>query len=1266
MADNDVLKAISDALGGFNSMQYQAGLYPGMNPQLSAQSTPRIKSPGEMSAELTAQSIQTVQQMQHQEIQRAEVASPGGGAFSRQYQQAMSGIISNYQNPYQAQYYQRRMPPASAPAPILSMPSPMDMTDPSMGIYRQQQQQKESHVSAAAAGYMGRYLRPLIPTPFLPHTPPKPFFQTQYHQQQNIEAAVNTRDYSLTMAAIPTGVHGLTGAALTGAGALGGARMLSQFGSKGRLLGGVLGAGAGAYLGFGAAGEGAASLSERALHPALESRAYAHQMQTISRNFVVGGGDKREGQRGLSLDASLDVVHGLEKSAMTPETGGYNMRDLMRITSSAGQNHMMDMSQNSQQIVQKVKTISKSLKTFMQLAEDPDIQSAMRKMASMQAMGLTLPETNQTMHNAHKFARMAGMTVDSIQRAGAPGAMTYQSLGMSAGQGFNVGMASSAFARQAVSGESYTTAQKSMAGGTSGISQQFMESAGASMKVDFPMLAMLKRDAKGQLAIDEHKMHMVTSGKLSMTEQARLAQQNIERLGGAKVITELSTRKLELQDQLGRKMGPAGSMIYSLQQARSLDRETGGVMGIGGALKMITGDEQRARTLELAAKSPGFWRNLQKQEQDTIQESRFNEARQREQQDSYNSFTSQVGRWGAGVASPFTHAAHRVGEAYDSMSGWFTTRAQQQAANSRGASWVSTDSRFQQHSAGARAGINRYVAGGGLLSSQGHGVTDAQSRGGSGWDVAGAAWNVGKNVASFAISAPLAIVSDTLLPEVNVSGDLGVQAHAMQGGIEGWGARNMPSATLLGQALGSRDADIGNARDIASLSRTMRTGREMTDKTELRIDREFRQKYKALSSSMGGGGPVDLKGFKGDITSAIIKDMRKNASIWGSGSATATHIKGVAIKALVKRGVPANVATTLVASTWDQSIGASIMRRVQQEGGPKVQGVLAKQKDKESFGAAEAAATFEKYQDNLEKVDDNLRDAMGLDNGIFSGTSDKAYSAYKDLAAASHGDDEMFMRQALALSQSDNRVDSRQGREMLDKLEKSMDPEAYQKLQRRIQAKKTTPEQQKALVAAAKATAAVGSFKEQRAFVTSTTEDIRGNAGADLMARGAVTLADLTGTGAFRKLAGGGGRSVESMTSFAEGLSNEDLEEIKKTDKGLYESMLALRKGGTKKEMTTATRHAQGALVKVGEIAKKEGEVGGKGAGGTEEKEAKHRIMSYKDLAKSFTGKGEEDLARAVPLFAKATNDLKDSAKMVKEVAIAVALDHKLPLLPFL
>ena len=393
-----------------------------------------------------------------------------------------------------------------------------------------------------------------------------------------------------------------------------GAGMLGRLGGLGvaGLLGGPLGMMA--YEGLGM-GQGMQGLASSVFNPVVASRQSALGIQNMSTGIITGGPNLSATGQGFSATASQQVAQGLSgmanSSQFRRDTGGaFNRADLDRITRLSGELGMLDQAQSADKMVSEVRKVSKALSAFMKIAEEPDVQRAMKQMAQFKGMGFSMPEVPLAASNARTFARMAGVSTDEMMQRGAQGAALGQQFGVSGATGFNAGIGGAGLARQAATGMS--ARQLAMAGGEEGIANTLTAGALNAATMDAYLPAAVRRQ-NGRLTVDMSALReMMTSSSMTPADIARRGTQNIQALGGRSAVDELITRRRELQDEVASSMSPEQLALMPLMRARQAQRQIGG--SLSAALMTVPGmDEQSARTYAQMAANPDFARNIRQQ-----------------------------------------------------------------------------------------------------------------------------------------------------------------------------------------------------------------------------------------------------------------------------------------------------------------------------------------------------------------------------------------------------------------------------------------------------------------------------------------------------------------------------------------------------------------------------------------------------------------------------------------------------------------------------
>ena len=611
---------------------------------------PQVMHPGEFARNIVQQT-QTMAQFTTQSAIPTQPPPSAINSYAGAYRQNMGNINNQMFNPYVAQSM-ASMTGMDSFAPGM-MPSPIHMTPPAMGIFRQYPQGPAPSIPQTPA-------MPLIPTPFTPSFPPAQFQTPSDYSYQRAEQR-GFQFQGAAMAAPGALAHMGTDWALSRAGEGLGANL-------GARLGGVRGAGIGSALGamggfalseMGGFGQAAQGMVNQ-LNPFATTWNRAAQMRGMSQEFVVGGADLASTGRGLSAGGSMNLARQMEdmgySSRFRKETGGqFSNNDLTRITKVSADQGLLDMYQTPEEIVGRVRNIAKTLRTFMRVANEPDIREALKQMGQMNAMGLSLPETMNVMSNARMFAKMAGTNIKGIMESGLSGAMTFQQNGLSAGLGMNMGMGAMGMARQAVAAGAYSPQQLAMLGGIQGIAQREMQGQAATLKLPMLAASMAQFGGAGGIGVNAGNVSAMQGGQFGIGQMAGMAARNFagrrpEELG------MFLAQQSEIQDTIGKQLGPIGMKTMDMRMVMNTMRDLG-MRGQAGAFTAAqamgkSGDEAKQLAGQMA--SPGFFRGMISQVRAGAHEMGSEEARRAEEEAPgffEKGLPGRVARLGKGVGS---------------------------------------------------------------------------------------------------------------------------------------------------------------------------------------------------------------------------------------------------------------------------------------------------------------------------------------------------------------------------------------------------------------------------------------------------------------------------------------------------------------------------------------------------------------------------------------------------------------------------------------
>ena len=640
-------------MSDFNSMQANLGLFPGVGQPTMAGP---VKSPSQVAAELSAQATANLQYASTIGPQTAR-NMPQLMAFGQQFQQQFSAAQSMQSyNPYLANMMGGAM--GGGGGSQMNLPSPIMMTPASMGVFRPPME------GASFAPIPPMYSMPLIKTPFTPQVP-QAMFQTAWDQEMRQRDYRADAIYSYSMQA-PRAGGNLAG---YGMGAMAGAMVGGRMGSP--LLGAAVGTLAAGVSGFSG---GMGDLAMMPFRPQLEARSMGAGIQNMSQNFLVGGQQLHQSGVGLTRAASRQLATGVmdmvDSQGFRGQTGGmFSRGDMMQMLSTGGQAGLMDFAQNTDQIKEQLRKAAVSVKKFMELTNDPDMNSLIRRMASMQHLGFSMNDMTAAAGNMRRYARSAGTSIDGIMEAGGAGAMMYQGMGLSGASGMNFGMFSAMAARQAVASGSFTPAELALRGGVSGVAQRNVQAQAAMMSM--PIVgASMSSFQNGSWGVNYGQVANQMSGRGGATGFVMGAANNLARAaqqGGVGALSLYGLQSADMNDAISRSMSPEQQMAMRYQSALSLGQQFG-LKGAGafavGAEKMF-GREVASDMLKMAS-NPEFWKSLRAgnaRQRDELARQQFQDIKDRTPglwDDVRRTVNNSIGTGYGSVTKPFTRFVNEI------------------------------------------------------------------------------------------------------------------------------------------------------------------------------------------------------------------------------------------------------------------------------------------------------------------------------------------------------------------------------------------------------------------------------------------------------------------------------------------------------------------------------------------------------------------------------------------------------------------------------
>jgi len=590
-----MLPVSNDPLANYNSMQQSAGIIPPFGAV-----APMTPTSAQVSAGVAAMGAQQLSQM----MAISQMSQQSSGMFNSpsfpQLRTPFIGMPGMMQGPNNSLY---SMTPAGAYSPY-------------------QQGNYGNYGGSGQAGQMsppGNMYSPTPPPPppmyrgpmgqpnFAPLSPPPPLsmFDTPYQAAIANAAATSDRGFAGGMTNYGLGARLGADAALGSIGARVGGR-----------YGGRMGAAAGAALGFvGSEVSGLGNMAQNAFMenvalPAMNTRAYGSGLENVSRGFVSGGSEMSNSGSGWSKAAATRAAAGLEQMAQSTsfqkETfNRFNTADVMRIGQASGQEGLLSGVQTGSDMKSRVREISKSLTSVMELANEPDVLRAIQVMGQMRSSGLGLGETTRAVQNGRSFARMAGTSFEGLANTGgAMGSSAFQSLGLTQGLGMTTGMANTGMA-MAAQNTGMSPQMMNLMGGAHGMAGlNTMFSAGM---LQMPMMAPGMMTSGG--GINLNNMRGMMSGRMSAFDMTSAGSSTMSAMGQGMGVGGLGMAlgmQPLLQDTVGRMVqsqGPFAQRHMEDRQIMSLSRNMGlrGSEGFMTAAQMMgmNGTQAMARAQEL-------------------------------------------------------------------------------------------------------------------------------------------------------------------------------------------------------------------------------------------------------------------------------------------------------------------------------------------------------------------------------------------------------------------------------------------------------------------------------------------------------------------------------------------------------------------------------------------------------------------------------------------------------------------------------------------
>jgi hypothetical protein len=556
------------------------------------------------------------------------------------------------QNTLMAAQVTRYQPPPSAPMPSIS--STYAASSPFMGGGGVSSPFSMGAGGMGASSYVPRM--PSVFNPFAPTLPQSHFASPAMHNLQMMH-----HNQSQTMGMMAGG----------GEAALGiGGSMLG--GAIGTYFGGALGGMAGSWLGNKVGG----AVANTMFNPVVQDFQRGRQIQAMTSPFMVSGSSLNTATgQGMDSHAARQVASGIRhmNRDLDFEKTGFNTQDAMRMMQMSADQGLLTGANTPDQLVQKVKDISKTVKVLMRITGDPDVRDAIASLGQMRDIGFNgLASQAGAVANRAMFARQAGMSQAQMNATMMAGAEIAGTMGLVGATGANASMAGAGAANVAASSGAMNDLQLARAGGRGGLGQIASAGALSAMQNERYLLAGSRVGAGGKLELDMGAFRRAQS--TGFDEVNKLASENLQHMQ-ARGIFDWNTRKQELKDEIAQRLKPGEMQMMMLQQAQSFMKAVPN-MTLGTALQQTTGlSADRSRSLEAMYTSRKYWDGMIQQSQAQLRDARDQDRAYRDQfatpsiaTRARRSVRGFLGDISDTISSPFRRASEyfdRVGEERD-------------------------------------------------------------------------------------------------------------------------------------------------------------------------------------------------------------------------------------------------------------------------------------------------------------------------------------------------------------------------------------------------------------------------------------------------------------------------------------------------------------------------------------------------------------------------------------------------------------------------
>jgi hypothetical protein len=662
---------------------------------------------------------------------------------------------------------------------------------------------------------------------------------------------------------------------------------------------------------------------------------------------------------------------------------GFNTQDTMNIMQGAGQAGLLTGAQSPDQLVKKVKDVSKYVKAITQLTGDPDVQNAIQALGQMRELGFnTLGGQTGAIANRATFARQAGMSQAQMGQMQMMGAGMAGQFGLAGATGYGIMGAAAASANIAASSGALDPLQMARAGGKEGLAATQAKLGLSLMSDDMMLLAGSRVGKGGKLEADVEGFRRAAA--MTTGDRAKYAAEKLQELK-VKGILDFDTQKNEMKDVLAQKLKPGENFMLALRRAeghQAMFRP--GEMGLAKALQETSNGAVGAddsRTVEAMVTKREFWegriQQLKAQERELSDQDKA-----RREQYRTPGYMTNVGRGIRGVGQD-------ISDAMSSPYRAFSNRMERVREDDEAAEHGERINRYSEVDLIRTDADRKY-----LRRAEQYGIGDGERGSNFLDDPSGAGGRMGNRIA----------------------GLVGLSSQSNENRISSAASRTR--GTLFGMhplgSFGNEQEDRARLTDAAELGRAAYTGAEMTG-TQL-------TGMQTRISSVSAGNKIDAGAILRETGRRVVARARDlSAGAVGSADAlSATDVKREFFTTMKNTGA-SNVE---IQKAWDRDKGGIMgyaTEAAAATGDKKVMETVAlAQNAAQDLGAIDFSRDTDALQKEVSKHLEmiGLGDASDEKLATLKGLTDKYDDETLGLVAAIAADDERALAEYQAKGMS--------------------------------------------------------------------------------------------------------------------------------------------------------------------------------------------------------------------------------------------------------